>query len=696
VTLATILRGLFNPHGFRAVGLTVAVLLLVLIWAKPTDAANDRLRLFARSQTPPSLDGGYQWLNVAGPLRLEDLRGKFVVLDFWTYCCINCMHILPELEKLEEAYPNNVVVIGIHSAKFATERDEDNIREAILRHDIRHPVLVDSNLQLWRRWNVNVWPSLMVIDPEGNWIAKHEGEIKFEAFDEMLKRAVPNFRQRGSLDETPLKFALEKERREPTPLLFPGKVLADEANRRLFIADSAHHRIVVADWDGKLQHVVGSGEMDLRDGDFATAAFDHPQGMVLYEDKLLVADVENHAIREIDFDTKQVTTIAGTGEQAKSASTRAASRATGTDLASPWDLTVHENKLYVAMAGSHQIWRMTLPRGRIDSYAGNGVEDIVDGPLSPRVAYQTGFASFAQPSGIATDGTWLYIADSEGSSIRAVPIDPRGQVVTVLGTAKLPDGRLFTFGDRDGPTATALLQHPVGIDYRDGQLFVADTYNNKVKLLDLNRRGIVTIAGDGKSGAGNSPAQFNEPMGLSVASDRIFVADTNNHLIRVIDRQNENRVSTLSIKGLRPPEPPEAKKLRIPPADTKLTFGPTELKPSGNEVRVSLELSLPTEYKLNAEAPFGYYVQLAGDEPLFDNAVSTKRQSISNPTEKIEFGLPLAKASGKERIRITLTYFYCREDAQAVCKIGNVSWTGQIVVSPQAGESLLRLEHTVQ
>jgi len=250
-----------------------------------TEEEPDDNHPFPKRMEAPPLDGAVAWINVAGPIDLEDLRGKFVVLDFWTYCCINCMHVLPELKKLERAYPNEVVVIGVHSAKFETEQDTDNIREAVLRYEIEHPVINDANHAVWTDYMCQSWPSLRIVDPEGFLVAGNSGEIDFETLDGFFKRALPYYRDKGLLDETPVRFDLERERVADTPLRFPGKVLADEPSQRLFIADSNHNRIVVASTDGTLIDTIGAGGIGASDGDFATATFDHPQGMVLRDDR---------------------------------------------------------------------------------------------------------------------------------------------------------------------------------------------------------------------------------------------------------------------------------------------------------------------------------------------------------------------------------------------------------------------------
>jgi len=516
--------------------------------AQPPEAAP-----FARRVPVPPLPADAKWLNTSRPLGWKDLRGKFVLVDFWTYCCINCMHILPELEKLEEKYPDTLVVIGVHSAKFDSEKEAENVAEAIRRYHITHPVINDDEHVLWRRFAVRAWPTVLLIDPEGYAVWGTSGEITFAQVDAVLSKAAPYYRRKGTLSERPLGLAPKAGPVEPTPLAFPGKVLADEASGRLLIADSGHNRIVVARLDGTLVDVVGSGRRGRRGGDFALARFNDPQGMALRGRRLYVADTKNHLIRKIDLAQRRVSSIAGTGEQARRQPPLRMGRPNATPLASPWALWIEGEDLYIAMAGRHQIWRMPLDESAIGPYAGNGREDIVDGPLLPASANQSGTASFAQPSGLASDGTWLFVADSEGSSIRAVPLGPGAAVRTVVGTAHLPLARLFTFGDVDGSAGVARLQHPLGIVFSGGKLYLADTYNNKIKVVDPLSGETHTLVGTGQQGATDEPARFDEPAGIAAAGDKLYVADTNNHRIRVVDLAAGNKVSTLTIRGLQPP-----------------------------------------------------------------------------------------------------------------------------------------------
>jgi DNA-binding beta-propeller fold protein YncE len=526
----------------------IAILLAALLGLYPAVPDKAAEPPFSRHLPVPAFPAGAAWINTTAPIRWEQLRGKFVLLDFWTLGCINCMHVIPELKKLELAWPKELVVVGVHSAKFVGEKDTRSIAQAAERYGVRHPVLNDANFVLWKALGVQAWPSLVLVDPQGYAVWAHSGEITFEQLHAVLQRAVPYYRGRGLLDEKPLEF-IKADQVHPAGILkFPGKVLADEAGRRLFIADSGHNRVLVASLDGTVQETMGAGTPGRANGGYAEAQFHTPQGMALAGDALYVADTENHLIRKVDLKTKTVSTVAGTGEQLRQPPLYGRqSKPLQTALSSPWALAIHGDDLYIAMAGLHQIWRMGLDGSGIGVYAGNGVEDIIDGPALPRRPYQEGYAAFAQPSGLATDGTRLYSADAEGSSIRAVPFNPRQEVRTVVGTADLPEARLFTFGDRDGSRSEVRLQHPLGITFYEGKLYVADTYNHKIKEVDPASGQTRTVAGTGRRGAGDNPAEFNEPGGLTASAGKLYVADTNNHAIRVIDLRQGNAVATLRV-----------------------------------------------------------------------------------------------------------------------------------------------------
>ncbi|HEX3230513.1 MAG TPA: thioredoxin-like domain-containing protein, partial [Pyrinomonadaceae bacterium] len=399
--------------------------------------AGNRVGISAAQSQPrrraPELTGGRGWLNTDKPLSLAGLKGKIVLLDFWTYGCINCLHVIPDLEKLEKKYANQLVIIGVHSGKYENEKETDNIRRVIVRYDIAHPVYNDADFAVWHAYNVNAWPTRVLIDPAGYIVGYVPGEGNYEPIDQAINKLAAEFRARGELNEQPLRLALERASVGDLPLAFPGKVLADEKSNRLFIADSSHNRIVVTSLDGALVEAIGTGQAAAVDGPASAASFFRPQGMALDGDFLYVADTENHLIRRIDLKSHSVETIAGTGRRARGPSKTGPAR--DTDLNSPWDLQLAGRSLYIAMAGPHQIWKLDLDQKVVGVFAGDGREGRRDGPLTE--------ARFAQPSGITSDGKVLYTADSEANVIRQIDAG-KGEVRTLAGA------NLFEFGDRDG------------------------------------------------------------------------------------------------------------------------------------------------------------------------------------------------------------------------------------------------------
>jgi DNA-binding beta-propeller fold protein YncE len=482
----------------------------------------------------PELDGAVEWLNVAAPISLSHLRGKVVLLDFWTYGCINCMHVLRDLKTLEERFPDELAVIGIHSPKFPNERNSDNLKRVLVRYEIEHPVANDANHVIWRRYGAQAWPTRVIIDPAGNLVGTAMGEGNLEGFVNAIRTVIRVFEEQGRINRAPLPLDLERARHADRALLYPGKVLADAAGQRLFIADSNHHRIVVTSLAGTAIDTVGSGIQGDADGIFAQARFNRPQGLALDAadggGMLYVADTANDRIRAIDLQARAVHTL------------------DVSNLKSPWDLALKTGILIVAMAGPHQIWVVDLLHDRAYPYAGTGEEARRDGAVNE--------AAFAQPSGLALDPSpalgaagMLFVADAESNTIRAVSLPPVNEVTTLAG------GDLFAFGDQDGTRDAVRLQHPLGIAVHAGKVFIADTYNHKIKMLDPASGKVTTLAGTGSAGhtdGAGARAQFYEPGGISIAADTVYVADTNNHAIRTIDLRTAT-VSTLPIQGLAPP-----------------------------------------------------------------------------------------------------------------------------------------------
>jgi DNA-binding beta-propeller fold protein YncE len=444
------------------------------------------------------------------------------------------MHALAQLREIETAFPNELAVVSVHSPKFKREQFTDSVRDAVLRYGITHPVVNDRSMRLWREYAVRAWPTLVFVDPENRVISKHEGEINPEEAKRLIEEMIQEFDAENLLNHQPLRFT-----RESAPeaiVAFPGKLAVDASANRLVVSDSAHHRVLEMDLTGKIRQVIGNGEAGKANGSFAQAQFNRPQGVTLDGDILYVADTENHLIRRVDLTAQQVETIAGTGEQAGMTSTTMRGPALEAALSSPWDLVCSGNRLYIAMAGTHQIFVYYLDRQEIEPFAGTGHEDIRDGTREE--------AFFAQPNGLSLDDNrTLFVADSEASAVRAVSLTGTENVITLVGTG------LFDFGDADGVGESALLQHVQAVCFVDGLLYLADTYNNRIKTLNPQTREVKSFAGNGTAGFQDGvlhEAQFNEPAGLAAANGKIYVADTNNHAIRVIDIA-EGTVETLTV-----------------------------------------------------------------------------------------------------------------------------------------------------
>ena len=609
----------------------------------------------------PEITGGRGWLNTDKPLSIAGLKGKVVLLDFWTYGCINCIHIIPDLKKLEAKYAKQLVVIGVHSAKFQNEKETENIRRIILRYEIEHPVYNDSEYAVWQNYGVRAWPTQVLIDPAGYIVGGVSGEGNYDIIDQTIAKLVADFRSRGELNEEPLKLVLERAKVGDLPLAFPGKILADAKTDRLFIADSNHNRIVVTKLDGTLIETIGTGDAGAVDGAFDKATFYRPQGLALAGDSLYVADTENHLIRRVDLKSRNVETIAGTGKQTHEYFKSGPARSVA--LSSPWDLQLAGRSLYIAMAGPHQIWKMDLDKNEVSTFAGSGREARLDGPIME--------AGFAQPSGIATDGKMLWVADSESNIIREIDL-AGGSVKTLVG------GDLFEFGDVDGTGDDVRLQHPLGLITYGDKLLIADTYNHKIKELDPKQEKVRTLLGTGKPGQTDGPTpSFYEPGGLSLANSTLYIADTNNHAIRVVDLKTK-RASTLRINGLTPPaknmlalenaDGPNAEEIKV--ATQKLR--------AGTESTLLIDVELPAGYHLNPLAPQRYKVSVDGKSLTVD----AKNAARSSKDLKLPVRVPLnASAAGSSTVRAQVTLFYCREDNTGTCRIKTLVWQVPVEVT---------------
>lgn len=612
----------------------------------------------------PEFPSQLDWLN-SPPLKLNrDLKGKVVLLDFWTYCCINCMHVLPDLEFLERKYKDMpFTVVGVHSAKFDNEKDLEAIRNAVLRYGISHPVVNDGDMYLWRELGINSWPTFAVVGPNGKLLAQLAGEGRRKDLDDLVEAALLYYGKKNMLDNKPIPLNLEKDndpRLVASPLKFPGKLAIDVLNKRLFISDSNHNRIVVIDLDGNFILQVGStGEEGLRDGNFDDANFSRPQG-IAYDAKknlLYVADTENHALRMIDFVSETVQTLAGNGT--KGSDYQGGGKGRAQLLNSPWDVSFDPVKdiVYIAMAGQHQIWVYNALDGTTKAFSGDGYERNLNGQSSTST-------SFAQPSGISLspDLKVAYIADSESSSIRALDLKTGGSRLLAGGDPVFSDN-LFKFGDHDGVGAEVLLQHPLGVLCgKDGRIYIADSYNHKIKMLDPASNRVYTIAGSGKAGFKDglaSMAQLSEPAGIVEGENgRLFIADTNNSVIRYLDLGKEDsELLTLELKGVQSPtfKPRSLKRLRRRSSADTVTV--TVNGGTSNEGNLFLQISVPEGYHFSKEARSKFSVEIDPENQVVIDPVGGYLSPEGSALLHYKRSSPSTSVE-----RINCKVYYCKED----------------------------------
>jgi thiol-disulfide isomerase/thioredoxin len=616
-----------------------------------------------------NLEGGIAWINTAGPIRMEDLKGKIVLLDFWTYCCINCHHVLPDLERLEQKYAKELVVIGVHSAKFPAERETENIKKKVAEYRIKHPVINDADMVIWRKFGVNSWPTFVLIDANGRYQGFTSGEGKYELLDEVIGKLAAQHRERKELNETPLQFFPENEKSYDQPLLYPGKIHVNAEADRMFVTDTGHNRIIVADLNGTVVDVIGNGRTGFTNGTFQESTFNRPQGVYFKDDFLFVADTENHAIRVADLKNKTVKTVAGTGVQSQRREGSGKAEITG--LNSPWDIVPigSGNRFAIAMAGPHQIWELNLDKGTVGVLAGSGREDIIDGAFKA--------AALAQPSGLASDGENIYFADSETSSLRLLNMKKK-TVETVVGKG------LFDYFDGVGPIGKGkyYFQHCLGVAYADGIVYVADSYNNRIKAYDVKAKKIVPVLGTGKPGADDKGQEstLDQPGGVAVAKGKLYIADSNNHAIRVADLATGD-VSTLSLKGLTKPESPivpptfpNAQVIRI--ADAKIAPDKT----------VALDIRLPIDggMKLNALAPLPYTIEVKDAEGKRIGGTGVAGSQVEPPSEAFSTNLTLDKpveAGQSLTLKVSVAAFLCKEGAEGFCLPKSYVWEVPLTVA---------------
>ncbi|NWX51764.1 NHLC2 protein, partial [Steatornis caripensis] len=675
-----------------------------------------------RDLTVPELGGDLQWLNTEGPISLhKDLCGKVVVLDFFTYCCINCLHLLPDLHELEQQYSDKdgLIIVGVHSAKFPNEKVLDNIKSAILRYNIVHPVVNDADAMLWHELEVSCWPTLVILGPRGNMLFSLVGEGHREKLFLFTSITLKFYKERGQIKDNEIGIKLYKDSLPPSPLLFPGKVTVDNSGERLVIADTGHHRILVTQKNGQILHTIGGPNSGRRDGRFSEAAFNSPQGIAIRNHVIYVADTENHLIRKIDLELEMVTTVAGIGIQG--VDKEGGAKGEEQPISSPWDVvfgnsvsgTQEDDVLWIAMAGTHQVWALMLEAGKLPKgsdlkkgvclrFAGSGNEENRNNAYPHK-------AGFAQPSGLslASEEPWncLFVADSESSTVRTISLKD-GVVKHLVGGERDPLN-LFAFGDVDGVGINAKLQHPLGVtwDKKRKLLYVADSYNHKIKVVDPKMKNCATLAGTGEAsnviGSSFTQSTFSEPGGLCVEENGrlMYVADTNNHQIKVLDL--ETKILSMALPILNPeacdvPDNLSVQKDKITNLPKLPKSAPNVQLPSltvapGQMIQFLLKLTLPPDSELNEEAPNSWFITAEDNTWLLQGqCLSGEIKDISCQTV-IPFQLPKSCLSAEAILAVKACLYYCSKGSSA-CMMKGISFSQPLQIGSTNQGSLTEIE----
>ena len=485
----------------------------------------------------PAFPDKTKFVNFSGNLSIDALRGRVVVLDFWTYCCINCMHMVPVLKKVEDKFRDSgVVFIGIHSAKFDGENDEANVAYAIAKYGISHPVVLDKDRMIWKAYSVNAWPTLVIVGTDGIIRYRKAGEQSEEKIEQEISRIERMGRKRHVYGRGSgrINWVMKSAKKGVGSFLkFPSKISFRNGSGGIFaLSDSGNGRIIIGCINGdnaRVSDIVGNGRFNGKP--MESASFAKPQGLCWLPDgRILVSDTDNHNLKVISIGNKKsVQTVAGTGKKGGYAGFGRRMESLKTDINSPWDVAFSEREglAFIAMAGLHQIWTMDLEKGYLEVFAGNGYENLIDDKRRR--------AEFAQPSGIFAYGKTVYTADSESSSIRSIPLD-LDFVSTLIGRG------LFVYGDEEGMLPDALLQHPMGICKEGSKIYVADTYNGAVKVIDESRKEVIRLVGKPHA---KSECRFgdrecdtlglNEPNDVKFYGGQLYITDTNNHMLRAFD-----------------------------------------------------------------------------------------------------------------------------------------------------------------
>lgn len=623
----------------------ILAFILVLAVCPAASAGADAERVTLPADPIAAVTRPAAWLNTARPLTPEDLRGRMILLDFRDGFCIACLQAMPDITALEEAYGAELTVIGVHSARSGKAQDMEAVRQTVLHHGIRGPVVHDADFSLRDAFHIRAWPAYVLISPQGAVEGRYPGEESVEA----LKRDIERIRKRSQVrpraDALPLR---PEPRQEDAGLLrFPAKIAYIPEYRgrpALAVADSGLNRILIAATDGNVLDVIGSGQKGRQDGLFDVARFSMPQGLLAQGGLLYIADAGNHQLRLADLATRQVSTLAGDGRKAGPDGRRDAP-ALQTALASPWDLAFFPDEAHIAiaMAGRHQLWSYDIVGRTLSVLAGTGAQGQQDGAA--------GEALLAQPSGLSAAGKSLYFVEAQTGALRVLA---GGQVKTLTGGGR-PDSSM-----RAGPRATAPMPYPPGLAATGAGIFIADTLHHAIRRYDPQTGKLKHYAGTGSRGDQNGAAAragFSAPGGLAAAEKTLYVADTHNRSIRRVD-MDKAQVSLLALR-----EEPQVMQVTLQAQlPNPLPFGQDRLL-LAHHAPVSLTLGLAPGWHIHKDAPsyLALFDLVQGNRAVaqFDRTALRQNRMVIPPRTGVMY-------------RLQGTLYYCEDRPGALCLLRSV------------------------
>lgn len=610
-------------------------------------------------------DGEQRWLNLARKIEKKDLKNRIILLDFWTHSCVNCLHIIPEIKKLEKEFGNKILVIGVHSGKFENEKDIESIRKAVLKYVIDYPIVNDSMLKIWNEFEINARPTVVLIDPRGRVKKTYIGENDIKYARKTIKKLVEKYRYHLNRDELPI--LLEKNKIIKTVLSYPTKISHSKkfsyksySGPAFFIANSARNSIIVAKENGEIITQIGLKDVGLQDGIFDVARFNFPSG-ILYNDGILyVADTQNHALRAINFKSGRVETLIGNKE--RGLVLKGETDALNFALALPLDLEFlgDKNKIAIANSGTNQILLFDLKTNKIKPLAGSGVEGIIDGKFPKNSLTQTSSLSFY-------DGN-LYFIDSSTSSLRVYEKD--GNIRTLIGDNLSDSG-----GHKDGDKKTALMQHPLDLFVNKNGVYISDSFNHKIRKYQFNSKTIKDLFGDKRGNSLGENVEFDEPDGVVIVDNDMFVVDGNNNRIVKI---NFDKMKS-SLLNIMPP-------LQLP------REGFLQYLPNLNVIKKASVKNKDVEIKINF-AEESYKINEKG--PSFINLLELVSENKANLIKTFDWNLikndemQLPELAKNKKYILQGTIYFCEDRADALCFI--TSYEQELEVE-NGGEKIIKIE----